>query len=295
MTSLQIDPQVLAEVENLQLTARHVAQGALAGIHRSLRRGTSIEFSEHKRYTPGDDVRHVDWRAYAKTDRFHVKQFEDETNLRVELLLDHSQSMDFSTESWPSKLEFARTVASALAYLALRQGDATGLTTFAAEVTTELPPRASSAHLVEILTRLVQVKVQGTTGIAPSIDHFAQSRRRRSVAIIFSDLFDPNPELLPAMRRLVARRHDVVCFHILDPAEIDFPYEDPATFHAMEDSRRLFVHPRTLRAAYVSEMKKFLETTERHMAEAHIDYQRVTTDSLPAHALARFIRARQTR
>ncbi len=290
-----VDADLLAEIETLQLEARKVAHGALSGMHRSLRRGSSIEFSEHKLYTPGDDIRHVDWRAYAKTDRYHVKQFEDETNILVEVLVDHSGSMAFGGEDRQTKLDSARTLAAALAYLALRQGDAAGLVTFSHRVTDELPARATSAHLMEVLTRLVQVRAEGATGIARSIDSFAQRTRRRAVAIVLTDLFDPDPGLMDAFRRLAARRHDVAVLHLLDPAELEFPYENPSLFVSMEDNRRLFVHPRTLRSAFVAEMATFLDETARRMSEAGIDYQRVDTREPLGQVLGAFLRGRERR
>lgn len=286
------DPELLGEIEGLQLRARQVVHGALAGVHRSLRRGTSIEFSEHKRYTPGDEIRHIDWRAYAKTDRYHVKQFEDETNLTIELLLDHSGSMQFASAGRPSKLDYGRTLASALSYLALRQGDATGLLTFADEVTGELPPRSSSTHLMEILARLARLEARNATGIRRCVDFFAQSRRRKAVAILISDLFDPDPELWDAFRRLSARRHDVAVLQLIDSAELDFPFENPSLFVSMEDERRLFVHPRVLRQAFIAEMRKFLEQTARTMAEIGVDYHCIDTRTQPAPALATFLRSR---
>jgi len=289
------DAALLTEIDNLQLTARRVATGALAGVHRSLRRGSSIEFSEHKVYTPGDDIRHIDWHAYAKTDRFHVKQFEDETNLRLEILIDHSGSMEFSSEGLPSKLDYARTLASALTYLALRQGDATGLVTFSAEITDQLPPRASSTHLLEVFSRLVALRPSGPTGLSRCIDHFARTRRRRCVAIIITDLFDPSPDLTAVFKRMVAQRHDVAVLHVLDPAEVDFPYDNPSTFHCMEDERKLFLHPRTFRNRYVLEMQKFLDETARNMVASGIDYRLIKTSADPAHALGAFLRERASR
>ncbi len=286
---------LLAEIETLQLNARRVAHGALAGIHRSLRRGSSIEFSEHKVYTPGDDIRHIDWRAFAKTDRYHVKQFEDETNITVELIVDHSGSMEFASGDGASKLDVARLIAAALGYLALRQGDAAGLLTFAEQVTDELPARATSAHLVELLGRLTRLTPAGHTGVTRCIDHFAQRTRRRAVAIVISDLFDPDPDLINAFRRLSARRHDVAVLHLLDPAEVEFPYENPSLFVSMEDDRRLFVHPRTLRTAYVEEMQTFLADIGRRMAEAGIDYHRIDTHEPAAQILGRFLRGREGR
>lgn len=288
------DAALLSEIENLQLRARDAASGALAGMHRSRRRGTSIEFSEHKLYTPGDDIRHVDWRAYAKTDRYHIKQFEDETNLSLEIIVDHSGSMQFASEGNTDKLSLARVLAGALSYLALRQGDATGLTTFAGDTLDVLPPRATSSHLLEVLRRLATLKPTGPTHVAACLDRFAEAKRRKSVVVVISDLFDPDPNLVASFKRLSARRHDVALLHLLDPAELDFPYETPALFSSLEDTRKLFVHPRTLRTAFVSEMKKYLENTQRALTEAGVDYVRVVTSTPPAKALAEFLRTRQS-
>ncbi len=289
------DAALLSEIESLQLRARLAAQGALAGMHRSLRRGTSIEFSEHKVYSPGDDIRHIDWRAFAKTDRYHVKQFEDETNLTVELLVDHSASMRFASSGHQPKLDYARTLAGALAYLALRQGDATGLTTFSDDTSAVLPARATSSHLLEVLDRLVRLAPVGETHITGAVRRFLEIRRRRSLVIVISDLFDPDPELAAMFRRLAARRHDVAVLHLLDPAELDFPYENPSLFASLEDERRLFVHPRTLRTAYVSEMQRYLAHTAKQMSEAAIDYQRVVTSEPAARTLGAFLRTRSAR
>lgn len=284
------DAALLADIENLQLAARNVAHGAVAGMHRSLRRGASIEFSEHKLYSPGDEIRHIDWRAFAKTDRYHVKQFEDETNLRLELLVDHSGSMAFAGADRMSKLACARTLAGALSYLALRQGDATGMCTFANTVTDELPARASSGHLMEILSRLAALQPSGPTGITPCLRHFAQARGRRAVVVILTDLFDPNPALFDAFRQLAARRHDVALLHLLDPVELSFDFETPSFFTSMEDARRVFVHPRALRHAFIQQMRKFLDDTARVLSESGIYYQRITTDASLAHALGTFLR-----
>ncbi len=295
LTAAGIDAAVLAEIESLMLAARQVATGALVGMHRSLRRGSSSEFSEHKLYAPGDDIRHIDWHAYAKTDRYHVKQFEDETNLTLEVLVDHSGSMDFASEGLPAKLATARVLAAALTYLALRQGDAAGLVCYADGVTDELPARATGAHWMEVLTRLVRIAPQGRTGIGRAIDRFAQQERRRAITVVISDLFDPDPDLMQAFRRLGARRHDVAVLHLMDPVEIDFPYENPSIFASMEDERRLFIHPRTLRHAFVTEMQRFLKDTARGMAEIGVDYRLVSTRELPAHVLGTFLRGRERR
>jgi uncharacterized protein (DUF58 family) len=223
-----LDPDLLAQIETLHLTAKNSAHGALAGMHRSTRRGSAMEFSEHKVYAPGDDIRHIDWNVFAKTDRYHVKQFEDETNLRLELLIDHSGSMGFAGNAL-SKLDFARDAAAALAYLALRQGDAVGLSTFTGILTGELPARATSSHLMEVLRALAALVPGDETSIVASVDTFATRRRPRSVTILFTDLFDPSGDIHSALARLAARRHDLSVMHVLDEHELEFPYELPAT------------------------------------------------------------------
>ncbi|MBN1962241.1 MAG: DUF58 domain-containing protein [Deltaproteobacteria bacterium] len=294
-TTNLIGAALLAEIENLQLRAQLAAQGALAGMHRSIRRGTSIEFSEHKLYSPGDDIRHIDWRAYAKTDRYHIKQFEDETNLTLEILLDHSGSMRFASDSYSQKIDYSRTIAGALSYLALRQGDAAGLFAFADKVSVELLPRAASTHLLEILSHLVRLKAEGPTQVGACLNRFAQSRRRRRVIFIISDLFDADPSLFTALRHLAARRHDITLLHIMDPAEINFHFENPSIFASLEDERRLFVHPRTLRNAYLNEMKKFLNKTEQLCNEARIDYHHIITSTPPEQTLTQILHKREAR
>jgi uncharacterized protein (DUF58 family) len=290
-----IDPELLNETTNLQLTARKIVSGVLAGIHQSPRRGSSIQFSEHKLYTPGDDIRHIDWHAYAKTDRFHVKQFEDETNLRVELFVDHSGSMAFASHKLPTKHDYARALASALAMLALSQGDAVGLTTCGGDMFAELPARSKGSHWTEIVAKLATLQPQGTTSLSNWLQLFAQNHRR-SVIIIISDLLEHNHEnLLLSLKQLAARRHDIAVLHLLDPAEIDFPYDNPANFASMEDSRKLFVHPRALRTSYKQTMKQFLTSIAHSMAAMGIDYQQIRTSTKPTKSLGDFLRNRSTR
>lgn len=287
-----LDAKTLGAIDELQLVAKQVATGALAGMHRSLRRGSSIEFSEHKLYSPGDDIRHIDWRAFAKTDRYHVKQFEDETSLRLELCVDHSASMDFAHEGRPTKLAVARQVAAALAYIALRQRDATGLATFGASLTNELPARATSSHLIEVLGRLAMLRPEGPTGVAATLDRLAQQWTRRSVIVVISDLLAPLDEVDQAFARLAARRHDISVLHVLDDAEIDFPYENPSTFVSMEDERKLFVHPRMLRSAYQREVGAWLGELPRRLAGRGIDYRLLRTGQDIATSLGDFLRGR---
>jgi uncharacterized protein (DUF58 family) len=272
------DAALLAQIERLTLKARFAAQGAVAGMHRATRRGTSIAFSEHKLYAPGDDVRHLDWHAFAKTDRYHIKQYEDENNLTLQLWVDHSGSMGFQHGTRPTKLAYATYLAAALAHIALGQGDAVGLATFAAGISSELPARAQVSHYNELLTRLTQLLPGGATGVSQAVQSLGARTARRQVIMVMTDLFDPDPNLLGAFQQLTARRNEVTLLHILDPAEISFDYELPTTFASMEDARQLFVHPRTLRKTYIAEMEKFLAQTQRDMAAAGISYHLARTD-----------------
>jgi uncharacterized protein (DUF58 family) len=283
---------LLTDVDGLFLAARQTASGTLTGLHRSTRRGSSIEFSEHKLYTPGDDVKHIDWRAFAKTDKIHVKQFEDETNLRIELLIDHSGSMGFKGEQPLSKLEYAKVLTASLAYLALRQSDATGLATFATQISQQLPPRSRSSHLMEIIDRLAALQAEGETDLSATLEQFVRSRRRPTFTIVVTDLLDPSETLMPMLRALASKKHEVTVLHILAPEEIEFPYENPAVFSSMEDSRKLFVHPRTLRQRYVKAMEEHLSIRKKEMQSAQIDYRLIRTDEPPRQALEDFIKRR---
>lgn len=262
------------------------------GLHRSAQRGTSIEFSEHKLYTPGDDVRHIDWRAYAKSDRYHVKQYEDETNLNVEIIIDQSASMNFLGGGTQTKLSFARKFAAALSYLALKQGDGVGLFRFSADEVARLPARASSMHLNEILVNLGASPGSGETMLSKHLAKFAIEIKKRSLVVVLSDLFDVDDSWLKTFNLLAAKRHDVVLIHVLDPHEASFPYDSPAQFSSMEDSRSILVHPRSLRNTYVKEMRRFLERVENKLREQGIDYFRFLTDTKPSQGLVNFLRTR---
>jgi len=286
------DSELLTDTGGLHLVARKIASGSLAGLHRSPKRGASIEFSEHKLYTPGDDIRHIDWRAFAKTDRLHVKQFEDETNLRIELLCDHSGSMGFKGTDGPSKLDYAKTLTASIALLGLEQGDAVGLQTFSSELSHQVPARSRSSHLIEILARIASLEPSGTTDVSGCLEAFAATRRRPAVTILLSDLFEPMEKYLSVIRGLSARKHDVAVLHILAPDEIDFPYETPAQFECMEADRRMFVHPRAFKSMYVQAMRDHLDKVKKEMTMLGVDYRLIQTNQPPREALALFLRER---
>ncbi len=273
-----LDPEVVAHLGPLRLKARQVVEGVLSGLHRSPHRGQSIEFAEHKEYAPGDDVRHIDWKTYGKFDKYYVKQFEHETNLRAYLLLDTSRSMGYAYEG-VSKLEYARVIAASLAYLLARQSDGVGLFCFADAVHHVLPARTSGAHLHEIVETLDAIEAEGSTNLGAAVEVLLERAPRRSLVVVLSDLLDPEPEKLAMLRRLRARRHDVAVLHVMDRAEVDFPFEDPTLFEGMEDDREVQVMPLQIRASYQEEVEAFVARAQEVLREGDIHYQRVVTDT----------------
>lgn len=290
----EIDPGVLSDIGNLTLRARTVADSALSGMHRSRHHGTSVEFAEHKEYAPGDNVRHLDWRAYARFDRDYIKRFEDESNLRALMVVDSSGTMGYpaKAEGRLSKLEYATTCAGAMAYVLARQGDAIGLATFTNDLQLRVPTRARRGHLQEILQTMEDLRPEGPTRLTAAIDRLSEGLTRRSIVVIFSDLLDGGLEALDGMARLRARKHDVVLFHVLDRDELDFPFEDSTEFLSMEDERRVQIDARAIREAYLEEIKGFLGRAESASRSARVDYHLARTDEPPGKLVARFLAQR---
>jgi len=275
-TSL-LDPKILERLGGMVLRVRSRVEGTLWGIHRSPHHGQSVEFREHKAYAPGDDLRHLDWKAFGKFDKYYVKRFEEETELWAYLLLDCSGSMGYAREGAPSKLAYASRLVAGLTYLLLRQGDRVGLTLFAHDRREEVPPRSRAGHLAEILRVLEEARAEGTTDLSVALAHVSERVKRRSLIVLFSDLFDGSPDVPLLLRRLRARGHEVAVFQILDPDEVEFPFEGPVMFESLESSSRVLCDTQAIRSAYLKEMQRFLETTERACVEADIEYHRVLT------------------
>lgn len=288
------DPKLIAEVEQLRLIARKTASSAVVGMHASTRHGTAIEFSEHKLYAPGDDIRQMDWRAYAKTDRFHIKRYEDETRIEVFVLVDVSGSMGFVEKGLCSKLAYAKILTAAMSYLALHQRDAVGLCAFSETMTFELQAKAVSTHWEEMLVRLAALQAKGKTNLANALTAFVGIPKKPALVLVLSDLFESSQVLMEAMQLLLSRKHDVMVLHTLDPAEIDFSYEHPSQFEDLEVARHLFVHPRALKKSYVREFGQFLARTKQNMEASAIPYFLVTTDTPQAEALRKIL-ANRTR
>jgi uncharacterized protein (DUF58 family) len=291
--AIELDPQLLADIGSLAMRARIVADSALAGMHRSRHHGTSVEFAEHKEYSPGDNVRHLDWRAFARFDRDYIKRFEDESNLRALMLVDASGSMAYpERQDRLSKLKYATTCAGAIAYVLARQGDAAGIATFSEKLAIEVPSRARRGHLQEILRVLESLEAGGPSNLHQALDSLSEGLTRRSIVVVFSDLFDGGVEALSAMARLRARRHDVVLFHVLDPDELEFPFEDSTLFESMEDDRSIAIDARAIRSAYLEEVNRFLERAESSCRSSRIEYVHARTDAPPGPLLGAFLSKR---
>ncbi len=294
---MTLDPALLARLGPLQVRARKVMEGVLTGLHKSPHHGQSVEFSEHKEYAPGDEIRHIDWRAFAKLDKYYVKRFEMETNLRALLLVDASGSMAYGRGPM-TKLQYAAVCAGALAYLLSRQGDQAGLC-IAGEggtwtgVRHFLPFASSAPHVQELLRMLEGAQGSGPTLIPAAVDFAAEKAGRRALVIVISDLFDTTDQSIRALKMLRSRRHDVLLLQTHDPEELDFPFDDPTRFLSMEDDRQIEAQPRQIRESYLSEMRRFLEETRKELARADVEVEQIRTDAPPDRVLLKLLARRE--
>ena len=288
-----LDADTLAKLAGLQLRLQTVVEGTLAGIHSSPHHGASIEFAEHKEYAPGDDLRHLDWKALARLDRYYVKRYEDETDLRAYLVLDCSGSMSYGEPL--TKLEFGSVLVASLAYLLARQGDRPGLLAYADGVQHYVPPRARSAHMTEVLSVLERLQPAGGTNLARAINYLTEVMGHRSLVVVVSDLLELREDGLRLLRHLRARRHHVVLFHLLHRDELEFPFDRLTLFESMEDRREVLVDPGGVRRAYLREMQRFLHRVEAVCQDGEMEYYRLaSSDALDA-VLLRFLRRNRRR
>jgi uncharacterized protein (DUF58 family) len=273
-----LDPAVVARLSHLDVRARLVVEGFISGMHRSPFHGFSVEFAEHRPYMPGDPLKNVDWKVWARSDRLLIKQYTEETNLRCHLLLDLSGSMGFRSEhAAMSKFEYAQSLAAALAYLMLQQQDAVGAMLFADRPLRYLPARAVRSHLDELLKALGSAKPEGKTRLGPALHELAERIRRRGLIILLSDLMDTPADVLLGLQHFRHRRHEVVVFHILDPDEVDFPYTDSSTFVDMESGARLTTEPWEIAKRYRERLATWTAQYEHACRENRIDYVRLDT------------------
>jgi len=295
MTAMNLlDPIELAKLASLSVRARVVVEGAFAGLHHNRHTGSSIEFAEHKEYAPGDDIRHIDWKAVARVDRYYIKRFEDETEMRTYLLLDASASMGYSRLG-VSKLAYGSTLCAAIAYLLGQQGDPAGLVLFDERTRHYLPPRTRPGHVRDLLALLDAAFPAGRTDAERALAEMGELAGRRSLMLLFTDLLDAPEALTGRLRQLRGRGHDVAVFHLLDPDEIELPLDELTHFEAIEpdDHRALLADPRELRTAFRRESAAFRQRWREACVDARVEYQLATTDTPPSEVLRRFLFARQ--
>jgi uncharacterized protein (DUF58 family) len=271
-----VDPQTLMRIKNLQMRARVIVEGFYAGIHRSPYHGFSVEFSEYRQYTPGDDLRYLDWRLFARSDRYYVKRFEDETNLLGYIVADLSRSMEFGSGDY-SKLEYARTMAATLAYFLYLQRDATGLITFDETITEYLPPRHRPGHLRRLMAALERAPGGKATDIVGPLEQIAQTVRKRGLVIVISDFLTPVDRLRTQLGYLRSRGHDIVALRVLDPAEVDFSYTNPRMFRDMETGRKVYIDPNVARTQYLAAFGEHAHQLHTTCREMGIDFIRCLT------------------
>ncbi len=283
-----LDSAVLSRLSRLTVNARLPMIGGVSGIHKSATRGSSVEFAEYRKYVPGDDIRHVDWRVYARTDRFYMKEFEADTNLRCYLVLDTSASMGFSSRHG-SKLEYARKMVATLAYLMVHQGDSVGLLCFTDKAVIDIPPRRSPAHLKVIFDTLADVKPHGKTDIVSTIHDLAEKVRRRALVMVFSDCFTEVPPLLDCFQHMRFHKHDLTVFHLLDRQELNFDFDRPIRFVDMETSFDMVTDPSVIHDGYRRELDLYLEAMQQGCREFGVDYQRIVTNQDYEKSLAAFM------
>ena len=288
-----LDPQTLAKLQGLELRARLIVEGYVSGGHRSPFHGFSIEFAEHREYVPGDDLRYVDWKVFGKTDKFYLKQYEEETNLVSYLLVDTSESMRYQSDGVAlSKLEYAKCVAASLSYLILQQQDSVGLVTFDREVRSLVRASSNPSHLKQLLHVMQESVPERKTSTGPIFHDLAERLKKRGIVIILSDLFDDVPSMMAGLKHFRHRRHEVVMFHVLDPAELDFPFKQTTLFKGLEQLPEVLTDPRSLRKAYLEEFNRFLNEVRQGCRSNRVDYVPLRTDQSLDVALSSYLAAR---
>ncbi|MCS7034510.1 MAG: DUF58 domain-containing protein [Phycisphaerae bacterium] len=296
-----LDPRTLARISRLDLRARLVVEGLMTGMHRSPYQGASVEFAQHRPYVAGDDIRHVDWKVFGKTDKIYLKQYQEETNLHLILVVDASESMGFGSvmgggrtaaaAAW-TKYDHATAIAASLAYMAIQQQDSVGLAIFDQVLSRYFKPSNSPGQWKIVVNELQLVPRWNKTGMGKVLDQLAEKLNHRSLIVIVSDFFDDLGGISQGLRHLRYRKHEIMAFQILDPQEIEFPFEEMTLFKGMEDSGDLLTEPRSLREGYLQELRRFTEELKRMCRAMRIDFQRFSTgDSLDV-ALSQFLATR---
>jgi uncharacterized protein (DUF58 family) len=287
-----VDPYVLAKLSKLNVLARGLVEGSFSGMHKSPHRGSSVEFAQYRKYVQGDDIKNVDWKIYGKTDRFYIKEFEADTNLRCHLVLDCSASMGFRG-AHGSKLDYAQKMLATLAQLLIQQGDSVGLQCFTEEVIYDIPSRGSPKHLKNIFRILSEIKPRGKTNIVEVLHGLAEKIRRRAMIIVFSDFFTDIDALLDCFQHMKFRKHDLAVFHIMDPEELEFNFDRSVRFLDMESSFSIVTEPAVIKNNYLTSLRHFLDKMTLGCMEFHVDYRFAKLSRKYDEVLGEFLLARQ--
>ncbi len=288
-----LNPTVVSRLSSMELRAKLVVEGFMAGLHKSPYHGFSVEFAEHRQYMPGDDLKHVDWKVYGKTDRYYVKQFEEETNLKAHILLDCSGSMAYGSGE-VSKFQYASYLASAIIYLLVKQRDAAGLVTFDENIQRYLPPRSVATYLPVLLSELENTETSKSTDIAATLHEIAERIKRRGLVLVFSDFFDQNIDgVIQGLKHFRHRNHEVLVFQVLDVMESTFAFKDDTIFEDLETQEKMSTQPAQIRAEYRKLMQQFIRRIQKSCRENNIDHVLLTTETPYDLALSQFLQKRK--
>jgi len=293
----KLTPDILARIDRLELEARQVVEGFLAGRHKSPRHGFAVEFAQHREYAPGDDIKHIDWKVYARTERYHLKQYEQETNLVAWMVVDKSESMKVGTVRAKdghtiTKFEIASTLAAALTYLVVNQSDTAGLATFTDKVRIPLRPSSQSGQIREVLRWLADGPADVVSSAGCALRDLGGLLGRRGVVFVFSDLLDDIEDLVTGLRILRSQKHEVVVFQVMDAAEIDFPFRHPTLFLGLEELPEISTDPLSIRDSYLKELRKHLDAIESACRTLAVDHVLVRTDANLGQVLAEYLQKR---
>ncbi len=287
-----LNPSIVSKLNSLELKARLVVEGFMVGLHKSPYHGFSVEFTEHRPYMQGDSLKDVDWKVYGKTEKFFIKQYEEETNLKSYILLDSSKSMQYSSGKNISKLEYGITLVAALSYLMIKQKDAVGLTVYSDQVNSYFPPRAAKTYLQEILKNLSSLKASSKTNTASCLNSIAEKIKRRGLVIIVSDLFDDVNSILSALKHFRYQKNEVIVFQLLDPMERSFSFGADAVFRDLETEEEMTTRPFQIQKAYKQAMQDFVDRIKKECLNSNIEYNLIDTSMPFDKALFSYIQKR---
>ena len=287
-----LNPEIISNLDNLMLKARVIVEGFMVGIHRSPFHGFSVEFSEHKGYAIGDDIKHLDWKLWAKTDKYYIKQFEEETNLQCHIFLDMSKSMSYNSHDI-SKIQYAQMLTAALGYLIINQQDSLGLTLFDKKVRTVIPPKSSKSHLKTIMSVLNNIVCGPETKISRVLHQGAEMIHKKGLIVLISDLFDNPKNVIESLKHFRYKKNEVIVFHILDPQELELKYNEQIMFEDLETKEQILTEPWHIQKIYKKEISSFLGHYQNECRKNKISYNLLTTNISLDYALSEFLNKRR--